>query len=60
MLTINDEANKAIAKAKREINKAIEALAQERAYEDPRDIFHNSTVEQFNTLCTASQMLLDD
>ena len=59
MLTINEQANKEIIKAKKAIDKAIELLTQEPAYNYNKDIFHASTVHDVNRLITASQTLND-
>lgn len=57
MLTINDKANKEIIKAKRALNRAIELLTQETAYNNSNDIFHASTVHDVNKIITACQKL---
>jgi hypothetical protein len=59
MLTINEQANKEIAKATRSLNKALELLEAEQAYNNKSDIFHNSTVYDVNRIITAIQHLND-
>ena len=59
MLTISETANKEIIKAKRAINRAIEALTQTQAYNNSSDIFHACTVNEVNRLITASLKLSD-
>lgn len=59
MTTLSETANKEITKAKRAINRAIEALTQTQAYNNSSDIFHNCTVADVNRLITASLKLND-
>ena len=59
MLTINEQANKEILKAKKILNKALELLEAEQAYHNKSDIFHNSTVYAVNRIITAIQHLND-
>lgn len=59
MLTINEQANKEILKAKKILNRALELLEAEQAYNNNGDIFHNSTVCDVNRIITAIQHLND-
>lgn len=59
MLTINDQANKEIIKAKRAISKAIDILVSTPEYNNGQSIFHNTTVYDVNRLITASKTLSD-
>ena len=59
MLTINEQANKEILKAKKILNKALELLEAEQAYNNKCDIFHNSTVYDVNRIIKAIQHLND-
>lgn len=59
MLTINEQANKEIEKAIKSLNKALELLEDEQAYNNKCDIFHNSTVYSVNKIITAIQKLND-
>ena len=59
MLTINEQANKEIAKAIKSLNKALELLEAEQAYTNKSDIFHNSTVYDVNRIITAILHLND-
>lgn len=60
MLTINEQANKEIAKAIKSLDKAITILTTEgSAYWNKSDIFHNSTVYDVNRIITAIQKLND-
>lgn len=60
---INDDAAKLtraykdIERALREIEKAADELGEMIAYYDERDVFHTSTVEKYNHLITAAQIL---
>ena len=51
------KANKAIFKALRAINEASEAIGEMAAYYDKSDIFHASTVQKYNKLITAAEIL---
>ena len=59
MLTINEQVNKEILKAKKILNKALELLTAEQAYNNKSDIFHNSTVYDVNRIITAIEKLND-
>jgi hypothetical protein len=59
MLTINEQANKEIAKAIKSLNKALELLTAEPAYNNGGDIFHSSTVYNVNRIITAISKLND-
>ena len=59
MLTINEQANKEIAKAIKSLNKALELLEDEQAYNNGGDIFHSSTVYDVNRIITAISKLND-
>lgn len=59
MLTINEQANKEILKAKKILNKALELLESEQAYNNTSDIFHNSTVYDVNRIITVINILND-
>lgn len=59
MLTINEQANKEITKAIKSLNKALELLTAEQAYNNQSDVFHNSTVYDVNRIITAIQKLND-
>ena len=59
MLTINEQANREILKAKKILNKALELLEAEQAYNNNGDIFHSSTVYDVNRIITAIQKLND-
>ena len=59
MMTINEQANKEILKAKKAIAKALDLLMDEQAYWNNKDMFHNSTVYQCNRLVTVSEILND-
>lgn len=60
MLTINEQANKEIAKAIKALDKALNLLMIEGgAYWNKSDIFHNSTVYDVNRIITAIQHLND-
>ena len=59
MLTINEQANKEIEKAIKSLNKALDLLEDEQAYNNNCDIFHNSTVYSVNRIITVIQILND-
>ena len=59
MLTINEQANKEIAKAIKSLNKALELLEDKQPYNNKSDIMHNSTVYDVNRIITAIQILND-
>ena len=59
MLTINEQANNEILKAKKILNKALELLEAEQAYNNKSDIFHNSTVYDVNRIITVITILND-
>lgn len=59
MFTINEQANKEIAKAIKSLNKAEDLLEAEKAYNNKSDIFHNSTVYDVNRIITAIEKLND-
>ena len=59
-MTINEQANKEILKAKKALVKAIDLLMEDGgAYWNNRDIFHNTTVNAVNRLITASQIITE-
>jgi hypothetical protein len=58
-MTINEQANKEILKAKKAIAKAIDLLSEEKAYNNKSDIFHNCTVFAVNHLITASKTITE-
>lgn len=59
-MTINEQANKEILKAKKALVKAIDLLTEEGgAYWKSSDIFHNTTVNAVNRLITASQIITE-
>lgn len=59
-MTINEQANKEILKAKKALSKAIDLLMEEGgAYWNEKDIFHNCTVFAANHLITASKIITE-
>lgn len=59
-MTINEQANKEILKAKKALVKAIDLLMEEGgAYWKESDIFHNTTVNAVNRLITASGIITE-
>jgi hypothetical protein len=59
-MTINEQANKEILKAKKALVKAIDLLMEEGgAYWNKKDIFHNCTVFAVNHLITASKTITE-
>lgn len=58
-MTINEQANKEILKAKKALAKAIDLLMDCGAYWNEKDIFHNCTVYAVNHLITASKTITE-
>lgn len=59
MMTINEQANREIVKAKKALDKAISLLMDEPGYWNNKDIFHDCTVNECNRLITALELLND-
>lgn len=59
MLTISDRANKELNKARKALRNALDILTEEQAYNNPRDIFHATTVSDVNGIITAIESLRD-
>jgi hypothetical protein len=58
-MTINEQANREIYKAKKALVKAIGLLMEEGAYCNEKDIFHNCTVYAVNHLISASKTITE-
>lgn len=58
-MTINEQANNEILKAKKAILKAVDLLMKECAYFERADIFHGTTVNAVNRLLTASHIITE-
>ena len=59
-MTINEQANREILKAKKALVKAIDLLMENGgAYWNEKDIFHNTTTHAVNRLITASEIITE-